>query len=102
MKSNRNVWIKISILSIVLSGFCYAQKSSTDFRDDNVLSIGSVGNKEQINFKLLDQTDNDSSDIQNTHLLNEKADSVKDTKRKSFHALRSVEELNASDVLIIK
>lgn len=69
---------------------------------DSPLVIGSEGATEKVNLKLLDQTDSYSSEITNARVLNFKAESIKDTKRKSFHSLRNVEEVSNDEMMIIK
>lgn len=92
------------IFASVICFFLGANNSYADlnFKNDSVLSVGAVKNSEQINLRLLDQTDSNSFDIQNSKILNSRADSINDTKRKSFHALRNVEEIHDSDVMVIK
>ncbi len=70
--------------------------------NDNALVIGEESTTEKINLKMLDQVDDDSSEIGNTKVLNFKAESIRDTKRKSFHSLRNVDELSNDDMMIIK
>ncbi len=69
---------------------------------DNAIVIGDESSSEKINLKMLDQKEEYTSDNSNSKVLNFKADSIRDTKRKSFHSLRNVDELSNDDMMVIE
>ena len=93
----KNLLTLMALSMIVVSVGAMANK-----KFDNVLSIGSEGDRESVNLRLLDQTDDRSSEILQTRILNFKAEAIKDTKRKSFHSLRNVKDVSDDEVMIIK
>ena len=94
--------MKNLILISCLFDFAFNSTSMAAKNYDNVISMGEESSMEKINLKLLEQTDRESSEIVNSGLLNFRAESIKDTKRKSFHALRNIEEVSRDEMMIIK
>lgn len=88
------------LLTLVVSTNVLAKKTGKNY--ENVISIGADSASEKINLKLLDQTDSGTSEINNSKVLNFKAESIRDTHRKSFHSLRNVEEVTSDEMMIIK
>ncbi len=95
--SMKNLLTLLALSTLIISVSVMANK-----KYDNVLVIGSEEATEKVNLKLLDQTDNFSTEIRNTKVLNFKAESIRDTRRKSFHSLRNVEEVSNDEMIIIK
>lgn len=93
----KNVLILLAFTAIFFSAGVMATKNN-----DHVLTVGSESSVEKINISLLDQSNEYLPEIKNSKVLNFKADSIRDTQRKSFHSLRNVEELTNDDVMIIK
>jgi hypothetical protein len=93
----KNILTFLALATVIMSVSAMANK-----KYDNVLVIGAEESTEKVNLKLLDQTDDRSSEIRNSKVLNFKAESIRDTNRKSFHSLRNVEEVSNDEMLIIK
>lgn len=102
IKNNRELLMKnllalFALMSIIMSLGAFA---NTNY--DNAMVIGPETGTEKINLKMLDQSDDSSSEIVDSKVLNFKAESIRDTQRKSFHSLRNVDELSNDDMIIIK
>lgn len=93
----KNLLALFALMSIIMSLGAFA---NTNY--DNAMVIGPETGTEKINLKMLDQSDDSSSEIVDSKVLNFKAESIRDTQRKSFHSLRNVDELSNDDMIIIK